>query len=143
MKMYKIITIGIVSIMLCGTNSCGNSNVPSQEVGKSTPLDKNIARIGLVKMMKSERYFNNGTTFIDWSERFEDIVQYSENEATMIVNFNIQDTYARNKLKLKFKFKKSMNDVWIVAGVEDIDGVGSEKMRIYIDKLNKLEVACQ
>jgi len=73
----------------------------------------------------------------------EPISQFSETEASSIVHFDFQDSYANGKLVLKFNFKKNMDKKWVLTSIDAVSGVGSQGMSNRIQKWQNVNVMTQ
>jgi hypothetical protein len=75
--------------------------------------------------------------------KIEQIIQFTENEASSIVHFNYRDAYADGNLILKFNFKKDIDKKWFLTSVEEVSGVGSQDMMDRIDKWQNINLPVQ
>lgn len=71
----------------------------------------------------------------------ERMVQFSETEASTVVNFSYKDAFSSNSLSLKFTFKRDIQNNWFLTSVEKIksDG-GSQRMQDLLYKWREINI---
>lgn len=70
----------------------------------------------------------------------EPISQFTEEEATITVNFDFNDSYSNEKLSLKFNFKKNIDKQWVLISINSVKGVGSQAISNLIQKWQNLNI---
>lgn len=70
----------------------------------------------------------------------EPISQFTEDEATITVNFDFTDSYASEKLSLKFNFRRNIDKQWVLTSINSLKGVGSQAISNLVEKWQNLNI---
>ena len=107
----------------------------------SIKLNQVIAEKSIKNFVYVNSFVLGKSTFsLNSIELIEPISQFSENEASSIVHFNFWDSYAEEKLVLKFSFKKNMDKQWVLTSVISKAGVGSQTVGDLIKKWGEINI---
>jgi hypothetical protein len=125
------IVILMTTVLLC---SCDTNKKLNQESAENA-----------IKEFVTQNSFDTGSgqggSFsVNSITSIEPISQFSETEASSIVHFDFQDSYANDKLVLKFNFKKNMDKKWVLTTVDAVSGVGSQNMSNKIYKWQNVNI---
>ncbi len=85
----------------------------------------------------------SGTFNVEAITKIEPIAQFSETQASSVVNFNYHDAYAGENLTLKFLFSKNMDKKWVLTSIEPVQGVGSDKVDNWVRKNQNINIIAQ
>jgi hypothetical protein len=85
----------------------------------------------------------SGTFNVEAITKIEPVAQFSEAQATTIVNFNYHDAFSDGNLILKFLFNKNMDKKWVLTSIEPVQGVGSEGLGTWVRKNQNINIIAQ
>ncbi|MBL0202162.1 MAG: hypothetical protein IPP81_19000 [Chitinophagaceae bacterium] len=84
-----------------------------------------------------------GTLNVEAIQKIDPISQFSETQASAIVNFNFHDSFSDGNLILKFIFNKNVDKKWILTSIEPVQGVGSEGLSNWVRKQQNINIVAQ
>ena len=102
----------------------------------SCESNKKLDRVNAEKAIKefvSQNSFDagtwqNGSFGVNSIISIEPISQFTEDEASITVNFDFTDSYASEKLSLKFNFRRNIDKQWVLTSISSLKGVGSQSI---------------
>ena len=86
-------------------------------------------------IIKPSHYLGQtGTLNVEAIQKIDPVSQFSETQASAIVNFNFHDSFSDDNLILKFIFSKNVDKKWVLTSIESVQGVGSEGLSDWVRK---------
>lgn len=132
--MRKITIIAIICITTLIMLSCDTNK----------KLDKVNAEKAIKEFVTQNTFdasaWQKGSFSVNSIISIEPISQFTEDEASITVNFDFTDSYASEKLSLKFNFRRNIDKQWVLTSINSLKGVGSQAISNLVEKWQNLNI---
>lgn len=127
-----------VTVIICLTTLLMISCVKSKKLDNENAI-KTIKEFVVQNSFEAGTW-QNGSFSVNSIKSIEPISQFTEDEASILVNFDFNDSYSNETLSLKFIFKRDIDKQWVLTSINSIKGVGSQAVSDLIQKWQDLNI---